>query len=704
MRGTMDFRVLSPLEVHDEGEALRLGSPKQRSLLAVLLLRANAVVSRDAAIDAVWDDDPPERAPEALQVYIHGLRKVLGHERIELRGTGYLLHVASGELDLDRFERLVAQGRYAEALELWRGEPLADVELDAPERARLAELRLRTLELDADARLALGEHDDLIPELEALVAEEPLREAFRRRLMLALYRAGRQTDALDLFRETRRLLADELGLEPSPALAELERAILRHDPSLQAPKRKAKLRLPTPASPFVGRNLDVASVCAQLRDEARLLTLTGPGGIGKTRLAIESAASLGPELADGAIFVDLAPTADAALVPATIAAVVAGEGQGSSALEAAVARLRPLETLLVLDNFERLLDAAPVVAELLEQAPRLRVLVTSRAPLRLAAEREYAVQPIDVGEDALAIFVNRAQAADPAFRLGEDTDTVVAICASLDGLPLALELAAARVRVLTPAQLLERLRAPLAVLGGGVRDLPERQRTLRATIDWSYDLLEPREQQLFARLAVFAGGCTLDAAEAVCDAELDSLSALLDSSLLRRMQTRFRMLDTVREYALELDGSDVRERHAHYFTSYAEHVGSDLVGPGRIAALEELRPEHPNIRAALAFALEHDVDLGFRIAVALRSYWTTAARSREIRSWLRRAIAQNDALDTEPRVGARLVLGRQLDEPRRLRRGAGRPDRGRRGRSHAGVLEHHLRGTRLPRVAERCRR
>jgi predicted ATPase/DNA-binding SARP family transcriptional activator len=654
----MDFCVLGPLEVHDEGEALRLGSPKQRALLAVLLLRANAVVSRDAAIDAVWADDPPERAAEALQVYVHGLRKVLGHERIELRGSGYLLHVAGGELDLDRFERLVAQGRYEDALALWRGEPLADVELDAPERARLAELRLRTLELDADARLALGEHDDLIPELEALVAEEPLREAFRRRLMLALYRAGRQTDALDVFRETRQLLADELGLEPSPALAELERAILRHDPSLQAPKRQPKLRLPTPASAFVGRNLDVASVCAQLRDETRLLTLTGPGGIGKTRLAIESAANLGRELPDGAVFVDLAPTGEPALVPATIAGVVAGEGEGSSALEAAIARLRPLETLLVLDNFERLLDAAPVVAELLEQAPRLRVLVTSRAPLRLAAEREYAVQPIDVGEDALAIFVNRAQAADPEFRLGEDTETVTAICASLDGLPLALELAAARVRVLTPAQLLERLREPLAVLGGGVRDLPERQRTLRATIDWSYDLLEPREQQLFARLAVFAGGCTLEAAEEVCDAQLDSLSTLLDSSLLRRMQTRFRMLDTVREYALELDGRD-GERHAQYFASYAEQVGSDLVGPRRIAALEELRPEHPNIRAALAYAAEHDVDLGFRIAVALRSYWTTAARSREIRTWLEHAVGQNDALDTEPRVGARLVLGRQ---------------------------------------------
>jgi predicted ATPase/Tfp pilus assembly protein PilF len=353
-------------------------------------------------------------------------------------------------------------------------------------------------------------------------------------------------------------------------------------------------------------------------------------------------------------------------VPATIAAVVVGEGQGRSALEAVIARLRPLKTLLVLDNFERLVDAAPAVAELLEGAPRLRVLVTSRAPLRLASEREYAVQPIDVADDAVTIFVNRAQAADPMFRLAEnDAETVRAICRALEGLPLALELAAARVRVMTPAQLLERLREPLAVLSGGVRDLPARQQTLRSTIDWSYELLDSGAQELFARLAVFAGGCMLEAAEEVCDADLESLSALLDSSLLRRVQTvpaapRFRMLDTVREYALELECGDVRERHAHWFTSFAERVGAGLVGPRRVAALEALVPEHENLRAALAYALEHDVELGFRIAAALRSYWTTAARSREIRSWLERAVARDDSLDTPARTGARLVLGRQL--------------------------------------------
>jgi predicted ATPase/DNA-binding SARP family transcriptional activator len=679
----VDFRLLGPLEVRNVGELLALGSPKQRALLALLLLHANEIVSRDAAIDAVWGEDPPDRASQALQVYVHGLRKIVGHERITLRGTGYSLQVGTDELDLERFERSIALGKgalsngdpsvaaqhFAAALGLWRGQPLADVTLEASgdaARRRLEELRLRALELDIEAQLALERHEDLVPTLEALVVEHPLREAFRRQLMLALYRSDRQTDALDVFRATRKLLADELGLEPSPALTELERAILRHDASLRPPERRPKLNLPAPATTLVGRNLDVAAVCGQLREGTRLLTLTGPGGIGKTRLAIEAAAELGAELADGAIFVDLAPTAEPENVAATIAStVVVAEAEGRSVLEAITARLRPLEAVLLLDNFERLLEAAPVVAHLVEHGPALRVLVASRAPLHLAAEREYNVQPLDVLDDAIAIFVARAQAADPSFHLTEENAAAVAqICERLEGLPLALELAAARVRLLTPDQLLARLAEPLSVLTGGGRDVPERQQTLRATIDWSYQLLDTDARRLFANLAVFAGGCTLEAAEGVCDAELEPLSALLDYNLLRREQPstgapRFRALDTVREYALELDGSDVRRRHAEYFTALAERIGADLVGPGRVGATRELVAEHENLRAALAHSLEHDLELGFRIAAALRSYWTTAARSREIRVWLERAFSQREAIETQARVGALLVLGRQ---------------------------------------------
>jgi tetratricopeptide (TPR) repeat protein len=289
------------------------------------------------------------------------------------------------------------------------------------------------------------------------------------------------------------------------------------------------------------------------------------------------------------------------------------------------------------------------------------VLVTSRAPLHLAAEREYNVQPLDVLDDALAIFVARARAADPSFVLDEaNRDTVARICETVESLPLALELAAARVRVLTPEQLLLRLGEPLAVLAGGGRDAPARQQTLRATIDWSYELLDPDAQRLLARLAVFAGGCTLEAAESVCHATLEPLSALLDTSLLARQPgPRFRMLDTVREYALELRGDDARERHAEYFADFAERVGVNLVGPTRAEAMRALVVEHENLRAALAYSLERDLDLGFRIASELRSYWTTSPRSPEMRVWLADAFTQVDSIHTQVRVGALLVLGRQ---------------------------------------------
>src|SRR5580765_8017719 len=335
----VDFRLLGPLEVVVGDDPLPLGQPKQRTLLALLLLRANEVVSRETAIDALWAESPPERAANALQVYVHGLRKAVGAERISLRGAGYSIAVDGDELDLHRFERLVAQGqgalargdaagaveRLAAALACWRGEPLADLPGDAltDERTRLAELRVAAVELHTDARLAAGRDEDLVPELEALVAVHPYRERLRGQLMLALYRADRQAEALDAFQSARRVLREELGLEPGPALREVERAILRQDPSLRPTGRRPELRLPEQRTALVGRALDVAAVCARLREApGRLLTLAGPGGVGKTRLAIEAAAELGSELANGAFFVDLAPVADPAQVAATVAAAV----------------------------------------------------------------------------------------------------------------------------------------------------------------------------------------------------------------------------------------------------------------------------------------------------------------------------------------------------------------------------------------------
>jgi predicted ATPase len=696
-----ELRILGPVEVLVDGRAVPLGGPKQRALLALLLLNANEVVSRERAIDFLWAEHPPERAVNALQVYIHGLRRLLGADRIARRGSGYQLLVEAEELDLLRFQRLreggqaaltrgdpgVAAMQLGEALGLWRGEPLSDLALDSlgeSERGRLEELRLGALELRIEAELALGRQEGLIAELEALVGEHPWRERLRAQLMLALYRAGRQAEALAAYQAARQELGDQLGIEPSPLLRELERAVLRQDPSLGlAAESAVETNLPRPATRLVGRRLEVASVCSLLREpDVRLLTLTGTGGVGKTRLAIEAAAELAEGLEHGVVFVDLAPLADPTLIESTLAAALGVVDQpGEPTRQLLIERLRGRELLLVLDNFERLLAAAPLVAELLAAAPRVRVLATSRTLLRLGAEHEYLVPPLAVPSeaadlaalarnDSVSVFIARARALEQSFLLTDANAAVIAaICRRLEGLPLALELAAARVKLLPPEQILERIGRPLELLSGGARDLPARQQTLRATIDWSYQLLDQKQKVLFAQLAVFAGGCTLEAAERVCDAELETFAALLDNSLLRREQDpgrepRFGMLETVREYAaerLEAAGTGaVPRRHAEYFAALAEQLGPDLVGPRAQAASGRLLEEHENLRAALAYALNHDRELGFRLAAAVRPYWGNPAHGREIRAWLEQAFGRKPSAATQSQVGALIVLGRQL--------------------------------------------
>src|SRR5919198_2726843 len=398
------FGLLGPLEVTRDGAPAALGGQKQRTLLAALLLEANRVVSSDRLIDAVWGEAPPETARNTLQVYISQLRKLLPDGALGAVPPGYRLVVDPATIDLFEFVRLSDEGRSAiaagnaagaaealrTALALWRGAPLADlawVPFAQAEIVRLEELRAAAFEDRIDADLALGRHRQLVPELELLIAEHPLRERLRGQLMLALYRAGRQADALAAYQRARTTLVEELGIEPGEALRKLERAILAHDPSLELapPGRVAPRRVPTPVQPLLGRERELARLSDLVRDAGtRLVTLTGPGGIGKTSLALELARRLAPEFADGAAVALLATLEDPALVARTILEALEMPETGRDPEEDLARALAGAELLLLVDNFEQVLPAASALARLLAASPSLKVIVTSRAPLHVA--------------------------------------------------------------------------------------------------------------------------------------------------------------------------------------------------------------------------------------------------------------------------------------------------------------------------------
>ncbi|HEX8345916.1 MAG TPA: BTAD domain-containing putative transcriptional regulator [Actinoplanes sp.] len=676
----MEFRVLGTFEIADDDGRRDLAVGGELAVLVLLLLNAGRVVTAEALIDASLGERPPANPVNALQLRVSKLRRALQAAGVPdnvviTRRPGYLADVDPDRVDAHRFARLVGDARrigdrdtptalrlYEQALALWRGPALPEYSSQAwavPEVTRLTELRMSALEERIGLELAVGRHAGLVSELEALVAAHPLRERLHGHLMRALYRSGRQADALAAYRRMRQLLDEELGIEPSPELSDLERAILRHDPAIAAPALQAAR--PSPALParltsFVGRARELEHVRG-LVGEHRLVTLTGPGGVGKTSLAMQ-AARAADAFPDGVWLARLAGTTDESRVPAVVGeAVGLPSGPGGAVADQLVGHLRHRSALIVLDNCEHLADAcARLAQDLLENCPQLRLLATSREPLGTPGEAHLVIVPLNVppddaapaelpAYDAVRLFLDRAATARPEFRLDSDSAApVLRICRQLDGIPLAIELAAARVTTLPVAELADRLRDRFSVLTAGPRTADRRQQTLRAAVDWSHRLLSDPEKVLFRRLAVFRGGWTLAAAEEVCAGDelsradvFQVLAHLVDRSLVvadHGEGPRFHLLETLRQYAAERldeagEATTVAAAHARRYTAEAEHGEPLLRGPDQGRLLRWLRTERDNIDAALGWCRSNaatEPDLGLRLVAALGWFWYFASR------------------------------------------------------------------------------
>lgn len=689
---TLQFRLLGPFEVLRDGQPAGPAGLKRRGLLAMLVLGANHAVPAADLVDGLWAADPPPSARSLVQTYVSAWRKVVepdrtgrgGGDRLFTAGPGYRLRIEPGELDLDQFTQAVADGRavaaagdpqagatrLSEALALWRGPPLADLAgLPFCQEAadRLEELRLQAVEAWADAALQCGHARDVLAVVQDARQREPLRERLCELLMWALFQDGRQAQALAAYDETRGVLADELGADPGAGLRDMQTQVLRHDPRLGPPAASvSRHHLPVLSDSFVGRDADVADV-RKLIEGHRLVTLTGAGGCGKTRLALEVAAEMGAGAGCEAFFVDAGPLADAVLIPDRLASAMGiRPAPGQSAADALGPAVADRDLVAVLDNLEHLPGAAAVVTELLRSGPGLRLLATSRTPLHSRGEYLYPVAPLalpgrpaELAElaPAVKLFADRAAAADPTFELTADNVPVVTeICRRLDGLPLAIELAASRVRVLPPAFLLARLDRRLDLLAESAGDRPARQQTLRATIDWSYQLLDEATRRTFRSLAVFRGGWSLPAAAMICGqadevALLAELGALVDTSLIEPARTvagqqRFRMLESLREFALEQltargEDDECRDRHADFVHGLAAEAAPHLTGPQQVPWLDRLEADRDNISSALRWLMATAQILrGLRTASLLWRFWHLRAHLGEGRTLLETLLAE----------------------------------------------------------------
>ncbi|MFE5240065.1 MULTISPECIES: BTAD domain-containing putative transcriptional regulator [unclassified Streptomyces] len=699
-----------------DGSAVALGGARLRALLTVLALRAGRTVPVGMLVDEVWDGDPPADAPGALQALVGRLRRALGRDAVASDENGYRLTADPDGVDLYRFERLAGEGARAlaegdavkavtvldDALALWHGPALADLPDRAVAAARWEALRLDARRTRIEAVLAQGHADDALPELAGLCADHPLDEPLQALRIRALRDAGRTAQALAAYDEVRTLLADRLGADPGPALRALHEELLRQDGPAPAPVppagRPGNLR--ARLTSFVGRDTDIAELREDLA-QARLVTLLGPGGAGKTRLSQEAAESVGPAAwPDGVWLAELAPVDDPGAVPEAVLTALGGRetvlrGAGAEELRAAergagdpLTRLTEhcygRRMLLLLDNCEHVVEAAAALADhLLAACPGLTILATSREPLGVPGEFVRPVDPLP-GPMALRLFAERGAAALSGFRADADERTAEAaaeICRRLDGLPLAIELAAARLRMLTPRQIADRLDDRFRLLTGGSRTVLPRQQTLRAVVDWSWDLLDEDERVTLRRLSVFSGGCTLPAAEAVCaDGARDTqdvaglLGSLVDKSLVVAApaedgRMRYRLLETVGEYAAErLDEAGERDaverRHLVFFRELARTTDPELRGAGQLAALGLFQREYENLRTALRRVVAaRDEQEALCMVLSLCWYWQMRDLRVDALHWAGAASALGPDPFAGPAVPAPSIVERCTDAP-----------------------------------------
>jgi predicted ATPase/DNA-binding SARP family transcriptional activator len=713
----MDFRVLGPLEVTSGRGDVLIQSAQLRRLLAILLVHAGAVVSTDRLTDELWDGQPPAGAAQSMWTCVARLRRVLAATPDDpvliTRPPGYLLQVEPDQIDAARFERLLIEAfrlsadraqsavdMLTQGLALWRGPAFAefvDTTFASAEAARLEELRLTAYERRFEAELGLGRHTELIAGLQSFIAAHPLREAPRGQLMLALYRSGRHAEALKAYQTYQSLLRTELGLEPSALLRTRQAQMLRQAVDLDwtpqrspgaeianqpdgspdrpvaclAAQRKPGRGMPVELTSFVGRSPELVAVSADVA-ASRLVTLTGVGGVGKTRIALRAADTVSTSYPDGVWWCELAPLTDADAVEPALSTVLGVQRQaGVGSVESVLAFLAPKRLLLVLDNCEHVLNGVrPMVDAILSRCPRVVVLATSRTPLCVSGERIRPVAPLPLpGPDgssrldspAVRLFLDRARAVRPDLdATGTNLDRVVDVCTRLDGLPLAIELAAARVRSLNPADLAARLTNPFDLLSRIGTSAAGRHGTMRAVLDWSYNLLGTAQRRLFDRLSVFAGGFTLAAVEEVCTGfgvvcteVVDLLTDLVDASMVTAGpttgETRYSVLETLRQYGLHHlndrgSAETFRLAHARYFAAQVARADRGLRGPDEEHWVGAVDRDLDNLRGAHRWAVEHkNADVALVLSSGLRYYALYRFRD-EVVSWGEAAIALPDAV------------------------------------------------------------